>query len=709
MKNSRLFVTGLAGLASSLACKGAHDVPLPSVPPTGLAFAVLYDGDTVSVIGPVVDISEFYAEHYLLTGPSGGLQPRLFVVDPAEVTRIALAACDQEAMPIRRLSCKDAVNNCAQNPNDRCLAAVRDTEDCGDRLPLVPPPSISAYAPDASGRLNVDELKTAYDGIKLCGPRGKPNCADRKPGFTVMQDGEFRCFAPATQLACDLSIDLGSCGIGRLTGSVDMSGTVSGTVNTDGCTVAPLTSAESMAPQAANGGFSVTCGMDHFVALYVNALVGVPNCPRHGPGLYDGDIYHFDLPPLITGMKVVKLRPTGKDLLMWNGMGADSCAEEGCAFQGAANCGMYCTDNCKRFQISGCVANMWAACAGDGRQFCAQRCSQICQNVNYSCPARGQTGRATQVTNTDQPETDIWSAAMADDPLPRTTLGPSSLAVAGEAGNPILITAARRDLYLWRPDPQDPNGLVQYSGGPLPTDLLTEIAGVLRDPDMPNVFYVYGVDSNDPSGGRVVRVALQPSGAVLTFTPTAHPLPSAPVELAAVAAGTFYAASTSTVTGAIQTRIDKLATAALDAPAGTPIMLPGRIHALIAIGKDRILAAMEVGGGMPEQVLLIDPTNPVDPPAFPALTGLHISALTALSDTQAYVGFEAYARRSGASPALIGVFSRNIQNDSSSQLTLPLVQVASTEVTMIELNSDGSKLFAVSATENTVTAIDVVR
>ena len=111
-------------LALASACHKTRTFSLPNRPTSAsLAFVVLYDGNALKDIGPVVPYQRIYAGSYSLENDGTGLDARLFFVDDADLQKRALEACLELPERIRQIACANRVGDCPADPAS-CLGVT---------------------------------------------------------------------------------------------------------------------------------------------------------------------------------------------------------------------------------------------------------------------------------------------------------------------------------------------------------------------------------------------------------------------------------------------------------------------------------------------------------------------------------------------------------------------------------------------------------
>jgi hypothetical protein len=707
----------LAAALLASACSKTKSFRLPSDPQGDLAFAVLYDaGDSIAAIGPVVRRQTLTQGHYTIDNKDGSLRPRLFFVALDKLKAAANAACATLQTRIEQITCAEEVKTCDTDPI-ACLSVLSAGTSCADRLTLMGLP-MNAYASTDSGSFEAIADPTALIAhLTLCGPVVKPTCPIRIPGFIVSEAGAFRCVAPSNQVACELSVDLGACGLGTASGTLSNDGSFGGSIDTSGCALAPLSAGDV---PSGTPGFSIACGGRRFVAQYMDVLFGTAGCARRAPSIFDSAraVFAGSRSGVITGLKAVT--PSGwKTRYLVLGSGQDDCAIDGCSFQNM-DCATYCNADCYMTPVLAACANAfdYAACVPGSNAVddCYMRCVAACSapaSASVAC-SDDFSGHHLAVTATTAPESflgvvDFGTALRS--PLPAT--GHSALALVGDPSAPLILAATKSAVRAYVPRIRD--------GAVDPVTASATIApaiasGVVAVAGRSDAAIVYGRTTGAEPKGFIARLSITAKSPSVSRTATIADLPS--IDAADVGGpgnGWVFAISTTPPLGSAPS--DQLDLWPIDpGPSTGPISLPGHPTALAALPGGAVAIGVSKADGSAE----IDVVTPSGggfsaPIAFGTFKRLRVSAMTidpscASGPTcRVYVGYEQAGDTAEAGNALVGIFDYNSTSPAMSRLVPSFVVTAAPELSLLEYDAATSEIVAVASALNRITKIAVVR
>src|SRR5687768_1701768 len=93
------------------ACSRSRSFKLPDMPDGDLAFGVLYRGEQVAAVGPVVLRAALNAG-YAIENDSSDLLARLFLIKDSELIAAAEMSCAMLESPVERVACAQVVESC---------------------------------------------------------------------------------------------------------------------------------------------------------------------------------------------------------------------------------------------------------------------------------------------------------------------------------------------------------------------------------------------------------------------------------------------------------------------------------------------------------------------------------------------------------------------------------------------------------------------
>ncbi len=654
---------------------------------------MLHDGRGVVTIGPPVDAVDFFEGHYRLTAEEGDLDAMMFVADPAKIRSAATAVCAALPDATRKLACERVVAAC-RSPS-ACLSTSLSSESCGERIELDPSTlELEVYLSDSSGTLSLDPTANAtrlLDGARLCGPAGNPSCPDRMPAVVITEREEFQCLAPARQLACEVSVDLTACGIGRLSGTFDDGGGLSGAFNTTACVLEALGASDVTA--GGGPGFAIVCGARRLVATYSSSFPGTASCAVEGPSAYDAS---DTAGGVLSGLLPVDFRSRGKRLVMV-GTGSDRCGFIGCNPQ-TINCGddcrTCCAKGCEAAGLDRCIPGPLSSCGPSSSRRCVETCVDFCLDSSL-CPG-AYRGRAITVANPDVPFEDAHSDRVDLDFDTRPAMVATSfrgvINIAAAGMPPVLVVADRWKVLVYEEGAGSaPLSEIDTNNEP---DVDFEIGGVMRHPTEPGLFYVFGTLL---SQGQIIRASmrLDAGSTVASREKTVPELDT--INAATVLGDTLYLASGTKTATAVNgpTKIVRLHAGDLST-LGAPWMIDGVVTHTSKLGPSLVVAFSRDGR---DHIALLDPATGSATVTLPVIQGLSVSAMLADGD-RVFVGYRKTSGITNTATGLVGV----LESDGTAPVLRPPFAATVGDGVDI-LAKDVDRLYAVSGFANWITPI----
>lgn len=682
----RLAFTTLLSLAlSSSACDRSASIRLPDPSPQAdLAFGVLYDGETPTVVGELVARQAVYSGRYALNGASG-LSARLYFLRIADLEEAAQAVCASEPSAALRLLCSERIQACADDPTS-CWRAVASVDGCAQDLDLGENIVVQAYA-SQDGRLDLLDTKTA-PAVRLCGPTLTPGCPNRRAGYVVTEDGKFACVAEVRQLDCNTTVYAPDCGLPQFSATLSERGELA-SLDAAGC--------EASAPSAAVEGVGAAAdfGLDcagHRLSFHPQQdLLAAPECVRRGPATFEtnapvsGRI--FDVRSMRIG--------GGPARLVSSGSGADSCASYGCGSRGQ-DCNTACQSGCSStVELEPCSRDSWQACVPvSERDACLDRCRLYCTRpTDASCYAE-TAGMVLVSADPEAPESDLSrideDATNNQPPAGRPTLAQPA------PGWLASLTSGQLNVYAG--DSAD----TLASRGRFETGMVA--AGLVSPSDDALVWFGQVAEVS------TVRTAalLRDQAASLTVDPVDIELPDLPdvdrgvlggpgsswLFLASVAPQLSSQARNQVHVVDLGTRVEL-----------APVPLPGPVTALLSLGDGAVLAAYLTALDRPGLVVLrpgaqrVEAVDPINLVPGVVVQDMALAADSCLGGTRCTILLGLQSEH-GAAPAVLSAVAYDASAQPSLILTPNFRATGAQSLDQLVVDLDGRRVWAVASQRN---------
>lgn len=687
-------------------CQKSKKLELPSAP--GLrtvAFAALFSDAGPVELGPVVLSTQLYAGQYSLKSRDDDLVARVFFIEIDELMRQATAACAAIPSRLESRACLDRVKACERGPTS-CLAPLLGNAECIDRIPLDDAIAIQAFEQDSGGRFIAADGRRARAGIKLCGPSLAKACPLLLPGYVVTEGGNVRCLAASSQRGCELDVNLSSCGLGIAHGTIGPEGTIVPAVDLTHCSAG----SEPTEP----GAFAVTCNARRFIARPMEAPFGETECPRRGPPSFN-DTFSVNRVELVTlrgrvvDVEWVDFAGWSRSLL-FDGTGIDgcSCPENGMPFR---NCRGDCSRECEAIvTLPDCVGlNAQHECrAIDDAQRCVDRCIATCdRGLDHGACTRELAGHQLLISPPDDPETNRASVRLDDLDLARR-LGSLALVTLGARGGAVAVGLEKSVKLL---DASRPNTLAELTP---PAEISPGIViSGLAERRGTTELVAYGSLVEDATAGfSVVRVTGTPPY-LSASAPVRVDLPSIDAAVLVGDGSRVAAISIAPPLESASSDVSRVIFAPLAGGEAQSIAVEGQPTALgalegnrVAVGLSRRMAASAVAILEPREDRFVVVAN------VEILGGLRPTAI--LDDARgcqaehcvAFIGLERPTSSQATGLALVArlVYTRN-GVPFEARIPRFFAETGSTELSLLVLDPEANRLFALASASNQLSPI----